>query len=222
MQSPAALAFGARALRSLGGNAAWSGDITINTTNNSDNFANATITASSGSADTFGAIGQTGQTTNGLGVIKLGEGMLVYTGSSANTYAGSTLVAQGGLHLDKTGVNAIAGTLTVGNDAGSQQTQTSFACFSPNQIARYRGQVQVTPSGWLDLNNNVETIGNATLTGLTSSSASRPRPSSPPALARSRSLTVWAFRLRSLAELRMYQFQSRSPVCHHRHSWRHD
>ncbi|MCE9589610.1 MAG: autotransporter-associated beta strand repeat-containing protein, partial [Planctomycetes bacterium] len=53
------------------------------------------------------------------GMIKSGTGTLTLSGASANTYTGTTSVNGGVLALNKTGVNAIIGNITVGDGAGN-------------------------------------------------------------------------------------------------------
>jgi fibronectin-binding autotransporter adhesin len=92
----------------------------------------------------------------GLGVTKSGTGTLLYSGTAANTYTGTTTVSAGELQMDKTaGVHAIAGALTV-NPGATAQYEAS------NQIAAAK---TVTVEGTLDLNNNSDTISTLVLTG---------------------------------------------------------
>jgi fibronectin-binding autotransporter adhesin len=156
--------FGEGALRSESGANTWTGDVTINT-DNSANFANVTTFVKSGSLNISGAIGQQNATTTGLGLFKTGPGVLQLSGTTPNTYAGTTSVFEGTLELNKTaGVDAIAGPLTIGNDAGSQNSDV-VRLLAADQINN-AAQVQVTPSGQLDLGANNESLGNAAQTGL--------------------------------------------------------
>ena len=95
----------------------------------------------------------------GNGVNKLLGGTLRYSGGTANTYTGTTTVFEGTLELNKTaGVAAVAGPLTVGNDAGPQDSDV-VRLLAADQIADGGNNfVQVTPSGFLDLNGNNETL----------------------------------------------------------------
>lgn len=156
--------FGGGALRSESGANAWTGDVTI-FTDNSANFANVTTFVKLGSLNLSGAIGQQNATTVGLGFFKLGPGVLQLSGTTPNTYAGTTSVFEGTLELNKTaGVDALAGPLTIGNDAGSQNSDV-VRLLAADQINN-AAQVQVTPSGQLDLGANNESLGNAAQTGL--------------------------------------------------------
>ncbi len=91
------------------------------------------------------------------GLTKDGSGTLQLSGSSANTYSGVTTVDSGTLLLAKSaGVNAIGGSLTVGDGtggAGADIVRLSAA----DQIATTA--VTVSASGLLDLNGFNETIG---------------------------------------------------------------
>ena len=94
---------------------------------------------------------------------KLLGGTLVFAGSSANTNTGTTVVSEGTLLLNKGtgagGVDAIAGQLTVSNDAGGPQADV-VRLLQDNQI-NDGVLVVVTDSGLLDLNGHNETVGNA-------------------------------------------------------------
>ena len=102
------------------------------------------------------------------GLTKIQPGTLIFSGNSANTYTGTTSLFEGTLRLNKGtgagGVDAIAGPLTIGNDAGAQDSDL-LILDQDNQINN-GVQVQVTPSGRLDLNGKNETIGQAAATGL--------------------------------------------------------
>ena len=54
-----------------------------------------------------------------VGLAKLGAGTLTLAGSAANTYTGGTSVTGGVLLLQKTGVNAVAGDIVIGDAIGS-------------------------------------------------------------------------------------------------------
>jgi autotransporter-associated beta strand protein len=99
-----------------------------------------------------------GVLSGAISVTKGGTGTLEYSGSTANSYSGTTTVSSGTLELDKTpaaGVHAIAGALTI--DAGATaQYEVS------DQIAAAK---TVTVEGTLDLNNNSDTISTLVLAG---------------------------------------------------------
>jgi fibronectin-binding autotransporter adhesin len=90
-----------------------------------------------------------------------GTGIVTFSGSSANTYTGTTTVNAGGLDLNKTGVNAIAGDITIGG-AGTLTLSAS------NQIAD-TSDVTLSATGLPKFNllHNSETID-----GLNSTNAS--------------------------------------------------
>lgn len=144
---------GQGALRNVAGNNTLTGPVTL--------LATSTIGVNAGQTLDIDAV-ISGAT---FGVTKLLPGTLRYSGGGANTYTGATTVSEGTLELNKTaGVNALAGVLTVGNDAGSQNADV-VRLLQANQIPD-TVQVQVTPSGLLDLNGNNEAIGQAAATGL--------------------------------------------------------
>ncbi len=131
----------------------WAGPITL--------AANSAVGVD-GAADTLtlsGAIGQSGGGSQGLTLV--GPGIVVMTGTAANTYTGLTQVNQGILQLDKTdGVNALAGDLAVGN---GQLLSTAFAqLLAGDQIAD-TSAVTVNSNGTFDLNDQTETVGALTV-----------------------------------------------------------
>jgi fibronectin-binding autotransporter adhesin len=89
-----------------------------------------------------------GQDAAGRGITKLGAGTLQFVGASANTYTGTTAVHEGTLILAKSsGVNAVAGNLTVGNGAGTDTVRLGASNQIPNTTV-----VTVNSSGVLDIN----------------------------------------------------------------------
>jgi autotransporter-associated beta strand protein len=87
--------------------------------------------------------------------------LLRFSGTSANTYLGSTTVNEGKLTLSKTaGLNAVPGALIVGDGAGAESVQL----LADNQIAN-GSAVTIKSSGQLDLNSFSDTIGPLTMTG---------------------------------------------------------
>jgi fibronectin-binding autotransporter adhesin len=145
---------GVGAIRNIAGNNTLSGAMTL--------LGTSTIGVNAG--QTLDIAAAIGGGTNG--VTKLMPGTLRYSGgAAANTYTGTTNVVEGVLELNKNpNVNAIAGTLTIGNDNGMQGTDV-VRLLQSNQIAD-AAQVQITAAGWLDLNGNSETLANASQTGL--------------------------------------------------------
>ncbi|MEN9343294.1 MAG: hypothetical protein RLZZ453_81 [Chlamydiota bacterium] len=92
----------------------------------------------------------------GVGLTKTGAGTLQLSGSSANTYSGTTTVSAGTLSLNKTAsVNAVPGDATI--NGGTLQLVAS------NQIAD-TSTVSVS-SGTFDLNSFSDTITSLVMTG---------------------------------------------------------
>jgi len=93
------------------------------------------------------------------GISKDGAGQLRYSGTSANTYNGTTAVNEGRLELSKTGVIAIAGALSIGDGSGGEEARLLAA----DQIAN-ASNVSVNSGALFNLNNNNESIGALNLT----------------------------------------------------------
>ena len=80
--------------------------------------------------------------------------MLTLSGTSANTYTGTTTVSAGILALSKTaGVNALAGNLTIGDGTGTDTVKLTAA----NQIPD-TSNVTFFTGGVLDLNGNSDSV----------------------------------------------------------------
>jgi autotransporter-associated beta strand protein len=108
--------------------------------------------AAANDLDISAAIGGAGD------LIKTGPGTLVFSGSSANSYTGTTFVNQGTLSLARTGgAVAIAGGLTV-------QGGTAIETFG-DQIAD-TAPLSVANGGTFDLNNLQDTVGAVNSAGL--------------------------------------------------------
>ena len=121
-------------------------------------------------------------TSGGFGGIqKEGPGTLQLSGSSSNTYSGTTFVNAGTLVLNKSpGSDAIPGTFVIGLFSGVQ----TVLLLAPDQIAD-TAQVQIFPSGGFGLNGFDDTIGSLQLR---SGAARHPR--SPRARAHCRSPAI--------------------------------
>ena len=73
-----------------------------------------------GSEDPEGSLTLSGIISGVGGLTKTGPGTLVLAGTTANTYAGTTISADGAFNLNKTaGVNAVGGDLTIGDGNGA-------------------------------------------------------------------------------------------------------
>ena len=136
--------------------------------NNSGN----TLTIGAGGVNTSGqalTIDGSGNTTiagvisNNGPITKAGSGTLTLSGTSANTDSGATTVNDGTLQLSKTaGVNAINGSLTVGDGTGAANSAVTRLLAS-NQVPN--NAVTIQSDGLLDLNNFSDSIGALTMTG---------------------------------------------------------
>lgn len=127
----------------------WSGPITLSSA--------VTVGVLTSDADLVlsGAIGGSGAFT------KVGEGTLVFSGISANTYSGTTRVKLGRLQLKKTaGINAVPGTLQIGEEI-NQFVTAEVEVLSDSQIADISGLVSVYSSGYFKL-----VTGNEGIAGL--------------------------------------------------------
>ena len=133
------------------------------------NTLNGPITLASDA--TINVVGDTGRLicggeikgTNGLS--KVGAGTLVFSGSQANTYGGTTVVNEGALQLSKTGQIAVPGALVVGDNA-SPSTTHFVRAYGASQIAP-AAPVTIHNSGVLDLSGGFspQTIGSLTGSG---------------------------------------------------------
>lgn len=119
-----------------------------------------TITGASGSVlgyDVTSTSDFSGVLAGDLSLLLDATGSLTLSGSSANTYTGTTSVLLGTLTLNKTaGVNAVGGNLSIGDGSGTDRVSLSAA----NQIAD-TSIVAMAAGGTaeLRLNGNAETIG---------------------------------------------------------------
>ena len=113
------------------------------------------------SGDLGTALAFTGAISGSGGLTLVSGGFTLFGGTAANTYRGTTTILDGGLRLAKpAGVNAIAGTLAIGNpNIGSHAA--GVVIDSPEQIAN-GAAVLVGRSGHLDVLRD-ETVGPLTL-----------------------------------------------------------
>lgn len=105
-----------------------------------------------------GAISGTG------GLFKEGAGTLVFSGTNANSYAGSTEVRAGILELNRSGVFALPSTpLVIGDDADG--TATDRVRYLANNQLSVNTTITINRTGVLDLNNRNDDLGTISLTG---------------------------------------------------------
>ncbi len=103
-----------------------------------------------------------------MGITKTGFGSLVFSGSTPNTYTGTTSINEGTLVLDKGsgvsggGVSALSGPVTIGNNDVTSGFANSdvLRLNRPDQIPDYLAAITVNTTGLFDLNGKGETIGN--------------------------------------------------------------
>ena len=146
------------AIYSLHGTNTWAGPVTLTRT--------AVLFVESGSgvvlSDAISGVG---------GVTKIGSGVLTYSGSLANSYAGITTVNAGTLLLAKSSANnSILGPLIIGDGSGGANADV-VRLQGTSQLGNVA--VTVNSSGLFDLNGITETFGslagsgNVTLGGAT-------------------------------------------------------
>ncbi len=98
------------------------------------------------------------------GVTKKWPGTLVYSGASANTYAGDTIVEEGTLELDKTGYEgAIPAQLVIGDGLGGANADV-VRLKRTNQI-KNQADMTIASSGLFDLDGLFERIDAVTGSG---------------------------------------------------------
>jgi autotransporter-associated beta strand protein/T5SS/PEP-CTERM-associated repeat protein len=120
-------------------------------------------------ASTFDINASRTNTLNGIlsgsgGLVKTGAGTLTLGGTTNNSFTNLTIVQAGLLQLNKTaGLNAIGGSLTVGDGSGGAGADIARLLTS-NQIPD-TATVTVLNSGLFDLNGFNETIAALSLTG---------------------------------------------------------
>ncbi|VGO19925.1 autotransporter-associated beta strand repeat-containing protein [Pontiella sulfatireligans] len=130
------IAFGA--LHNGGGTNSWAGPVTL--------LQDTTIDVYDGvhAMEISGVIGGSG------GITKIGDGTLILSGSSDNTYAGTTTVEEGTLVLDKSsGINAIPQSLVIGGN----ETGDPVAAVRLDEAWQLdRVDVTINKSGTFDVN----------------------------------------------------------------------
>lgn len=145
---------GQGAIRSVAGTNVWNSDVAMTGTTTFGVDAGSSLNIS-------GAISESSPTP--VGLTKLLPGNLILSGTTANTYTGTTTVNEGTLTLSKTaGINAIGGPLVIGNDAGMtgafDVVQTTAAEQIPDAVA-----ITLQSTGRLNLNANSESVGAITM-----------------------------------------------------------
>lgn len=121
----------------------WSGDVALTD--------DARI-SSSGSLELSGVISGTG------GISMSGSGTYIFSGSTANSYNGDTIVNAGTLLLDKSVPIAIRyGSLTIGNGSGSAD-EVVVRAQSDHQI-NSTVPITINVDGWLDMDAYTDTVG---------------------------------------------------------------
>jgi fibronectin-binding autotransporter adhesin len=111
-----------------------------------------------------GKLALTGLISGPHALTKVGPGTVQLTGSTSNTYTGTTTVNAGTLELAKSAFNgAIAGPLVIGDGVGTTATGV-VRLLASHQIADSAG-VTVTSSGLLDIGSTADDIGSLTGSG---------------------------------------------------------
>jgi autotransporter-associated beta strand protein len=139
----------------------WTGSVlignaaTINLVNSTDYLARVTFS---------GVIGG----VNDLSIIGTGDanyeedGTIIYAGTSANTFSGTTRLREGTLLLQKTiALNAINGPLVIGDVI--QQSHTARVKLMENYQIANAAPIHIEPLGMLDLANHFEDVGDVTM-----------------------------------------------------------
>jgi len=96
-------------------------------------------------------------------LIKKGDGSLMFSGSSDNTFLGATFVTQGALLLNKVAATAVAGTLFIGDGIGGPDADV--VRLLQNQQISAGASVILTNSSLLNLNNLSDSIGSVSGNG---------------------------------------------------------
>lgn len=121
------------------------------------NATNNIINIDSSGGITISSVIKNGAANANLTLNGISSGILLFSGTEANTYSGTTSVNVGELDLSKSAtVNAVAGKLTIGDGVGAVNTAT-VKLINADQIAN-TSDVTINSDGVLNLNNKTETI----------------------------------------------------------------
>lgn len=143
--------FGGGAFLSYYGSNSWAGDITLG----SDSYVAVRNTD---------WLNLTGVISGGGGLVKKLGGTLQFSGTSPNTYAGTTTVNDGTLLLGKSaGVTAVPGALVIGDGVGGPNTDV-VRLQADSQIDD-DSTISINNSGLLDVNGFTEVVGAVSGTG---------------------------------------------------------
>jgi autotransporter-associated beta strand protein len=138
------LTLGGGALQSTAASNAWTGNLTLSNSSTINVITNTTL-------NLLGVISGTGSFS------KNGDGTLIFSGDSPNTYSGVTTVNQGILMLSKTISNALPGPILVGDGTGGVDSDV-VRLTTPQQIS-IGTSVTINSSGLMDLMNVDNSIG---------------------------------------------------------------
>ncbi len=141
------------ALRNIEGDNSWAGNVSIVTTALFGVDADTSLNIS-------GVISSS--TGGAANLVKVGEGTLEFSGTSTNTYSGTTTVNEGTLRLSKSGgAVAVTGNLIIGDHVGTDVVELGAS----EQIAHLdlsqtvNRTLVINGSGQLNLGNFDETVG---------------------------------------------------------------
>jgi autotransporter-associated beta strand protein len=133
------------AMYSAGSPASWNGPVTLQ--------QETSIAVNGGyTLDISGPIGGAG------GLVKMDDGTLILSGSTANTYSGDTRVKLGTLALDKSVYNVtIPGNLYIGDGVGGADADV-VRLLTTSQIPS-SSRITISDSGYFDMNSLTEYFG---------------------------------------------------------------
>jgi autotransporter-associated beta strand protein len=141
------------ALYIYGGANIWNSNVVLNATATVQTFTACSL-------EVIGAMSGPG------GVTKNDAGKLIYSGSTANTYVGTTTVNGGILELHKTGGQSIPSgrPLIIGDGVGGVNADVVRQTIAGSQIIT-GSSVTINSTGWYDLNGFDDDVGPFTFTG---------------------------------------------------------